>query len=120
MKCDEGYICDVCGSDVASILDSDLYLRYLLGEIELENLHLHQERHIRCNPAVAQYIVHTAFAPCTMTGPFAKDNFDAEFVAKETARITHAWLALQKIPQSGKAIPEYRDLLLEVNPGEKL
>src|SRR5207253_5771351 len=56
MKCDEGYVCEVCGRDVEPITDSDLYLRYVLGEVPLERLHLQRERHIRCNPALAQYI----------------------------------------------------------------
>jgi hypothetical protein len=32
-KCDEGYRCEVCGLDVEVIVDSDLYLRYVLGEV---------------------------------------------------------------------------------------
>jgi len=31
--CDQGYLCDVCGQDVAAITDSDLYLRYVMGEV---------------------------------------------------------------------------------------
>src|SRR5437660_390556 len=38
-KCDEGYRCDVCGRDVEAITDSELYLRYVLGEVPLEQLH---------------------------------------------------------------------------------
>ena len=30
-KCEEGYLCDVCGGDVEEITDSDLYLRYVVG-----------------------------------------------------------------------------------------
>ena len=30
-KCEEGYLCDVCGGDVEAITDSDLYLRYVVG-----------------------------------------------------------------------------------------
>ena len=62
-KCDEGYGCDVCGRDVETILDSELYLRYVLGEVPLDVLHLQRERHIRCNSAIAQYIVHESFEP---------------------------------------------------------
>ena len=35
-KCDEGYRCEVCGVDVEAITESDLYLRYVLGEVPLE------------------------------------------------------------------------------------
>ena len=53
-KCDEGYLCEVCGKDVAEIIDSDLYLRYVIGMLDPEVLHTTGERHIRCNPALAQ------------------------------------------------------------------
>ena len=55
-KCDEGYRCEVCGEDVTSIVDSDLYLRYVIGELDPEVLHTSPERHIRCNPVLAQFM----------------------------------------------------------------
>ena len=33
VRCELGYICDVCGEDVEEIIHSDLYLRYVLGEV---------------------------------------------------------------------------------------
>ncbi len=60
-RCDEGYPCEVCKRDVEAIIDSDLYLRYVLGEVALEQLHLLPERHIRCNPMLAQFIVDASF-----------------------------------------------------------
>ena len=60
-KCDEGYRCEVCGEDVTSILESDLYLRYVIGELDPEVLHTTAERHIRCNPVLAQFIRHQDF-----------------------------------------------------------
>ena len=62
-KCDEGYLCDVCGQDVAELTDSDLYLRYVIGLLDPEVLHTTKERHIRCNPTLAQYIVADDFDP---------------------------------------------------------
>ena len=56
-KCDEGYLCEVCGKDVANLTESDLYLRYVIGMLDPEVLHTSPERHIRCNPALAQFIV---------------------------------------------------------------
>ena len=38
-KCDEGYRCEVCGGDVEVVTESDLYLRFVLGEVPLELLH---------------------------------------------------------------------------------
>ena len=36
--CERGYLCTVCGQDVEEITDSDLYLRYVLGEVEWDSL----------------------------------------------------------------------------------
>ncbi|HMP08019.1 MAG TPA: hypothetical protein PJ982_16845, partial [Lacipirellulaceae bacterium] len=71
-KCDEGYLCDVCGEDVATLAESDLYLRYVVGMLDPEVLHTTPERHIRCNPALAQYIVADDFEPVMVDGPFDK------------------------------------------------
>ena len=62
-KCEEGYLCDVCGGDVEDITDSDLYLRYVIGQVDPETLHTTRERHIRCNPVLAQFIVADDFEP---------------------------------------------------------
>ena len=107
MKCDEGYRCDVCGADVEAVADSDLYLRYVLGEVPLEALHVTPERHVRCNPALAQYVVDPAFAPVACDGPFDKRLLDAAFVAAEEARVTRGWRRLQALPTLGLSIAEY-------------
>jgi hypothetical protein len=106
-KCDEGYTCDVCGGHVEGVSESDLYLRYVLGEVPLERLHLHPERHIRCNPAVAQYIVDAEFPPVEFEGVFDKRSLDADAVKAEEGRVTGGWRRLQAIPTLGLAIPEY-------------
>jgi hypothetical protein len=106
-KCDEGYRCQVCGRDVPAITDSDLYLRFVLGEVPLELLHRLPERHLRCNPAVAQYVVADDFPPVACDGPFDKRTLDPGFVAAEEARVTAGWARLQGLPTSGLAVPEY-------------
>src|SRR5947208_426778 len=106
-RCEQGYLCDVCGGDVGEITDSDLYLRYVLGEVPPEQLHLLRERHIRCNPALAQYIVAPAFPPVICEGFFAKMTLDPAFVAAEEARVTRGWQRLQEIPSLGLAIIDY-------------
>ncbi|MBX7104524.1 MAG: hypothetical protein K1X57_10620 [Gemmataceae bacterium] len=106
-RCDEGYPCEVCGKDVEVMSESDLYLRYVLGEVPIYELHLRRERHIRCNPAVAQYIVDPAFDPVTCPGPFGKAELDAEFVRAEEQRITRAWRRLQVIPTLGLSLEQY-------------
>jgi hypothetical protein len=106
-QCDEGYRCDVCGEDVDEITASDLYLRYILGEVSPEYLPHLRERHIRCNPATAQFIVDPAFAPVRCEGPFAKDQLDPAHVAEQEERVTRAWRRLQQIPTLGIPITEY-------------
>jgi hypothetical protein len=106
-KCDQGYRCEVCGDDVEEIIDSDLYLRYVLGEVPLELLHRLPERHIRCNPAVAQFIVAPGFEHSVCSGPFSKSELDPEFVRAEEERITRGWQRLQAIPSLGLTVPEY-------------
>src|ERR1700739_901948 len=107
-RCAQGYLCEVCGLDVAEITDSDLYLRYVLGEVPPEQLHLLRERHIRCNPTLAQYIVDPAFQPPALCdGFFAKQGLDPTFVAEREQRVTAGWRRLQELPGLGPAIIDY-------------
>jgi hypothetical protein len=115
-KCDEGYRCEVCGRDVETIPESDLYLRYVLGEVPLEMLHLLPERHIACNPGLTQYIVDAAFPPIICAGPFGKQALDPDFVREEEVRVTRGWRRLQAIPTLGLAVPEYPLSITPDNP----
>jgi hypothetical protein len=105
--CDTGYICDVCGNDVEAIVESDLYLRYVMGDVSPLALPKQRERHIRCNPAVAQYIVDPAFEPMVCAGIFAKANLDPVYVSEQEELVTRAWRRLQELPTLGLTIPEY-------------
>src|SRR5436190_22330634 len=78
VACEQGYLCDVCGGDVEAITESDLYLRYVLGEVSPILLPTQRERHIRCNPALAQYIVDPAFAAVKCDGIFGTELLDPE------------------------------------------
>ncbi|MFO0936640.1 MAG: hypothetical protein U0798_09030 [Gemmataceae bacterium] len=113
-RCDEGYRCEVCGKDVETILESDLYLRYVLGEIPLETLHLLPERHIRCNPALAQYIMAEDFPEVKCEGAFAKSHFDEDYRREEEGRVTRGWRRLVAIPTMCVSVAEYP---LHVTPG---
>lgn len=104
-KCDEGYRCEVCGEDVEDITQSDLYLRFVLGEVDPETLHVSPERHLRCNPTLAQFIVSDGFEPVVVDGPFAKDALDPDFVAEEEARVTQGYLRLKEIFTSTREVP---------------
>jgi hypothetical protein len=106
-RCEQGYLCDVCGQDVAAITDSDLYLRYVLGEVPPEQLHRLPERHIRCNPSLAQYIADPAFKPVRCEGPFARENLDSTYVAEQQERVTRGWRRLQELPKLRVPIVEY-------------
>jgi len=106
MKCDEGYRCEVCGQDVTSIVESDLYLRYVIGELDPETLHTTPERHIRCNPVLAQFIDAPDWQPVFVEGPMAIANLDADFVAERITLVTRGYQRLQEIIQW----PEQRDI----------
>lgn len=106
-RCEQGYLCHVCGLDVGEITESELYLRFVLGEVPPEKLHLLPECHVRCNPSLAQYVVDPAFPPVHCDGAFAKNFMDAAFVAEEEARVTRGWRRLQEVPTLGVPIIEY-------------
>jgi hypothetical protein len=106
-RCEQGYLCDVCGRDVEAIIESALYLRYVLGEVDPETLHAQPERHLRCNPALAQFIVDARFEPMMAEGLFAKSALDSEFVAEEEARVTRGYRRLHDLLGSDWAITEY-------------
>ena len=101
--CEQGYLCEVCGGDVAEITESDLYLRYVLGEVDPETLHACPERHIRCNPTLAQFIVAEGFAPVAVEGPFAKAGLDPAFVASEEVRVSPRLSAAPRAAGGGRA-----------------
>jgi len=106
-RCDEGYLCEVCGQPVKNITESDLYLRYVIGEVDSRQLLAAPERHIRCNPTLAQFIVDEKFEPVAMDGPFAKQELDRQDVADREATVTKGWRRLRELPGSGLPISEY-------------
>jgi hypothetical protein len=106
-KCDEGYRCSICGDDVESITDSDLYLRFVIGMLDPEILHITAERHIRCNPTLAQFIVDDAFAAVAAEGDFDKRQLDPEFVAQRESLVTRGWHRLREVKDLDLPIIEY-------------
>jgi hypothetical protein len=105
--CERGYLCVVCGQDVEEITESSLYLRYVLGEVEWEHLNRAPERHIRCDPILAQFIVDSSFEPVSGAGDFSKANLDPEFVRSEEQRVTIAYLRLRELATLNLPIGEY-------------
>ena len=115
-RCERGYLCDVCGDEVAEIVDSDLYLSFVIGLVEPQALLARPERHIRCNPVQAQFIVDPAFSPIEVDGPFDKRRLDAGYVREQEELLTRGWRRLQEIygqtlPLIEYPLPEVRERL---------
>ena len=107
-KCEEGYLCDVCSGDVEEMTDSDLYLRYVIGMIDPETLHTTPERHIRCNPALGQFIVDDDFPAIVVEGPFDKRTLDPLYVRERETLVTRGWRRLRELAgQEGLPILDY-------------
>jgi hypothetical protein len=106
-RCEQGYLCDVCGQEVQGLAESALYLRYVLGDTPPEQLLGSRERHLRCEPSLAQFIVDPLFPAVACAGPFAKNQLDPGFVREEEARVTRGWRRLQEAATQGLAVPEY-------------
>ena len=96
-KCEEGYLCEVCGRDVEAITDSDLYLRYVIGLVDPEVLHTQRERHVGCNPSLAQFIVDPRFEPVAVEGPFDKRLLDPAYVRERETLVTRGWQRLHEL-----------------------
>ena len=106
-RCDEGYACAVCGRPVAGVADSDLYLRYVLGEVSAAELPGAAERHLRCNPAVSQFIEDDRFEAPVVDGPFGRAALDPAFVASEVARVTAGYRRLREAVRLRLPIERY-------------
>ena len=106
-KCEEGYLCDVCGGDVEQITESDLYLRYVIGQVDPETLHTTRERHIRCNPVLAQFIVDDRFEPVVVNGPFDKRLLDPSYVRQQELLVTRGWRRLLEVSGQALSILDY-------------
>ncbi len=106
-KCERGYLCEVCGEEVAEIVDSDLYLRYVIGEIGSRELLAAPERHIRCNPVQAQFIVDPKFDPVEVAGVFDKRQLDRGDVLPREELVTRGWRRLQEVQSLGIPISQY-------------
>lgn len=97
-RCDQGYLCRVCGEEVEHITDSELYLRYVIGELDPETLHLTSECHLRCAPVLSQFIEDERFhPPIELNGPFAKAELDHVFVRSRVLLINRGYERLWDI-----------------------
>ena len=96
-KCEQGYLCEVCGREVEGIAESELYLRYVIGWLDPELLHVAKERHIRCQGALAQFMVEAAFPPLALEGEFDKRRLDSAFVREREGLVTRGWQRLVEL-----------------------
>jgi len=119
-RCDQGYLCDVCGEEVENIRESDLYLRFVIGELASKQLLSAPERHLRCNPVMAQFIEHPDFEPVVVEGDFDKRHFDPGETQQRVELVTRGWLRLQELAEKAQTVPlpeyplpEFRSRLIE-------
>jgi hypothetical protein len=106
-RCDEGYVCEVCGKPVEKITQSSLYVRYVIGEVESRELLAMPERHLLCDPTLAQYIVSDDFTPVKCEGFFNKHELDTEFVAEREQLVTRGWHRLKEVLKQKLPISDY-------------
>jgi len=103
-KCEKGYLCVVCGNEVEDLIDSELYLRYTVGWLDPEKLHIAPERHLLCNPTLAQFIDDARFQNLSVPLESDKERLDPAFVAQRTSLLTLGYRRLLEIHQSAEAI----------------
>jgi hypothetical protein len=106
-KCEEGYLCEVCGRDVEGLADSDLYLRYVIGLVDPETLHTWRERHVRCNAVLAQFIVDDDFEPVAVEGEFDKRRLDPDYVREQEVLVTRGYRRLKELAGLDLPIIDY-------------
>jgi len=107
-SCDEGYNCDRCGEYVENIRESELYLRYVLGVVPLAELPREPERHIRCAPEFAQFIVDSGFEAVDCNdSALAKQALPADVRARQERIFTLAWGRLQELAEAGAPVDSY-------------
>ena len=106
-KCDQGYLCVVCGQEVDGIAESGLYLRYIIGEVKENELQAQPEHHIRCNPVLAQFIVDESFEPVLAEGSFDKRTLDSSEVILREKLVTSGWKRLCEVKSKQLAISEF-------------
>ncbi|XZE21108.1 hypothetical protein SH449x_001003 [Pirellulaceae bacterium SH449] len=103
-RCDQGYLCRVCGEEVEKITDSELYLRFVIGEVDPEILHTAPECHLTCAPSIAQFIVDDRFPPVSYDDPlFGAQHLDPSYVAERRELVSRGYTRLWEIRKSRKS-----------------
>ncbi|MFN3191858.1 MAG: hypothetical protein ACE361_15205 [Aureliella sp.] len=103
-KCDEGYLCEACGAPVERLSESALYLQYILGWIDAGLLQTSRECHLKCMPALAQFVRHPEFEEVFAEGDFDRRQMDPKFVAERTELVTGAYQRLVDLQRKRKGL----------------
>ena len=105
-RCDQGYLCQICGEEVKRLDQSLLYLRYVIGWITAEQLTQQPEAHLGCTPSVAQFIVAEDFVtPDLGAEPAAKCFLDPEFRQAREALLTAGYVRLSYLQKHRRQMP---------------
>lgn len=113
-KCDEGYLCEVCGQPVERLSDSALYLQYVIGWIDPETLHTRRECHLICQPTLAQFIEHEGFQSVTVEGDFDRRKLSPDFDLSRAELVTRGYRRLRELQSSRRGLPISEYPLAEV------
>ncbi|MEZ6133610.1 MAG: hypothetical protein R3C53_01745 [Pirellulaceae bacterium] len=104
-KCDEGYLCEVCGDEVQGLTDSALYLQYVIGWVDPETLHVRRECHLRCLPILAQFIDDERFSPKVIVdGEFDRRTLDTHFTRERAELVTRGYRRLWELKSSRRSL----------------
>ena len=79
----------------------------MIGEVDPETLHTLRERHIKCNPVLAQFIVDDDFPAVQVDGEFDKRQLDANYVRERQSLVTRGWRRLKEIAGLDLPIIDY-------------
>jgi len=104
-RCDEGYLCSVCGEEVKRLDESLLYLRYVLGWVKFEQLRQLPEAHLHCSPAVSQFIVDPSFQHSDAATELDKQALDPDFRAAQEAQVTAGYQRLRFLQKHRRNVP---------------
>lgn len=100
-RCDEGYLCAVCGEEVKRLIDSSLYLQFVIGWITIDQLQTTPDVHLRCNPGLAQFIETPEFSPPVVcSGEFDRKHLDPTFSTHRTRVVTEGYLRLRELQRN--------------------
>ena len=107
-KCDEGYLCDVCGQDVAELTDSDLYLRYIIGLLDPEVLHTTKRAPHPLQPDARPVHRRRRFRAGRRRRPVRQTPARPQRSSANRKRlITRGWHRLKEVASLGIPIIEY-------------